>query len=82
LPTNSNPVLKPRLNLMPTSRNYEVTFYKKDFDPHTGKRKDERLGSVVIDDHGVNQEMTIAAKAFRHAQGRCFAADRVVVVRR
>jgi hypothetical protein len=61
--------------------NFEVTFYRKVFDQSTKKRKDERLGSVEVDDTGTGRHLTVEAKAFRRASPNCQYADVVVTKR-
>jgi hypothetical protein len=38
-----------------------------------------RVGSVIVDDEGTNDDFPIIAKAFRHAPESCRYADRVAL---
>jgi len=57
-------------------KQYEVTFYKK---PEKPGEQDKVLGRVMVDDHGVDENFTIIAKAFRRAEESLFFANRVKV---
>lgn len=56
--------------------NYLVHFIKK---AEEIDKKDEYLGSVIIDDVNVNEQFTLISKAFRHASNVCLLADKVKV---
>lgn len=60
---------------------YEVTFFQVTLDEKTGKKKNERLGSVNVDDYGTGPHLTLTAKAFRQAPPRCQLATKVTVDR-
>lgn len=58
-------------------KNYRVSFFKipsKDSDD-----EEQLLGTIVIDDCGVNQSFTLTAKAFRVASPNVLIANKVIV---
>jgi hypothetical protein len=54
---------------------YRMTFFKK---ATKVGADDEFLGSVEVDDTGTGRDLTLVAKAFRHAPQECGVADLVV----
>lgn len=56
-------------------REYRVSFFKK------GEEKDEHLGSVIVDEVGISQNLTLVAKAFRQASPVCLLADKTITER-
>lgn len=65
-------------------KNYRVTFFKLSKEESEKKGQyivtdQQCLGSVVIDDHGTGINLTLSAKAFRHAPSNCQNADKVII---
>lgn len=58
---------------------FRVIFIKSESDRN--KREDIFLGSVEIDETGVNAGFSLMAKAFRQAPPKCLQANRVRVER-
>lgn len=65
-------------------RNYKIAFFKIEREQNekgklvkTGKQ--DYLGSVYVDDNGVDDSFTLTAKAWRHAPGVCLNADLVKI---
>lgn len=67
--------------------NYKISFFKieRELDKESGDMKktgkESFLGSVVVDDCGVDASLTIQAKAFRRAPEACLSADKVLTER-
>lgn len=57
--------------------NFKVSFFKTP--PKDSDDKEEFLGSIVVDDHGVGIDLTITAKAFRVASPGVLSANKVIV---
>lgn len=59
--------------------NYRVNFFRLEKEEtEKGKMETvgkEYLGSVIVDDNGVNMNLTLTAKAFRQASSVCQLAD-------
>lgn len=60
--------------------NYRVTFYKK-ADQNKDDQKDEYLGTIVVDDFGLENGTSIVGKAFRQASPNCLMADKTITER-
>lgn len=58
--------------------NYHVSFFRK-ADKEKDETEDQFLGSIVIDDHGVDNNLTLTAKAFRVASPNVLTANKVIV---
>jgi hypothetical protein len=64
--------------------NYRVTFFKLSKEESEKKGQyivtdQQCLGSIVIDDHGTGKDLSLTAKAFRHAPSTYLYADKVIV---
>lgn len=60
-------------------QNYRIEFYRTNKDEESEDKKEEFLGSVVVEDTGTDRDFTLLSKGFRQAQVYCLLADKTII---